>query len=138
VRSVSEEEVRYCNSERVRTFFAHKHRDFKALIPQVVEALSENVYVSVDLDGLDPSVVPGVGSPVPGGLRWYDALDLLREVSRARIIVAADLVELVPQGDSPLSEFTAARLAYKLMTYVTARRLGKLGEVGRGRPSRVK
>ncbi|HLG42911.1 MAG TPA: agmatinase, partial [Planctomycetota bacterium] len=128
VRSVSVEEARYCNSERVRTFFMHKHRDVKALIPQVVDALSENVYISIDVDGLDPSVIPGVGTPVPGGLGWYETLDLLREVCRSKTVVAADLMELAPMRENHISEYTAARLVYKLMTYVTARRLGKLGE----------
>lgn len=138
IRSVAAEEARYCNSERVRTFFMHKHRDVKLMIPQVIDSLSENVYISIDLDGLDPSVVPGVGTPVPGGLGWYETLDLLREVCRAKTVVAADVVELAPVRGSNISEYAAARLVYKLMTYVTARRLGKLGEVGKGRLSRAK
>ncbi|MHC4606937.1 MAG: agmatinase [Planctomycetota bacterium] len=126
IRSVSEDEVELCSSKRVKTFFAHRHRNMKTLIPKVLAALGRNVYVSFDLDGLDPSIMPGVGTPVPGGLGWYDALDLLRAVIQKKNVVAADVVELSPLPNENVSEYTAARLVYKMMAYFTMKgRKGK-------------
>jgi agmatinase len=133
IRCVSEDEVHYCNSEKVRTFLMQEHRDIPSLIPQVLEALTEDVYVTIDVDGLDPSVIPGTGTPVPGGLGWWETLDLLREVCRTKNVVAADIVELAPIEGTVVSEYAAARLAYKMMGYVTARRLGKLRPGSRAR-----
>lgn len=126
IRSVSEDEVQYCNSERVRTFFRYEYRDVRTLIPKVLESLSENVYITIDVDGLDPSVIPGTGTPVPGGLGWYETLDILRAVCRSKNVVSADLTELAPIAGTTVSEFASARLVYKLVTYVTARRGGRL------------
>ncbi len=86
-------------------------------IDQVLESLPERVYVTIDLDGFDPSVIPGVGTPEPGGLLWYPVLRLLRRVSACRRVVAADIVEGVPLPGAPVTEFAAARLALKLMVY---------------------
>ncbi len=86
-------------------------------IDQVLESLPERVYVTIDLDGFDPSVIPGVGTPEPGGLLWYSVLRLLYRVSVCRRVVAADIVEGVPLPGAPVTEFAAARLALKLMAY---------------------
>ncbi|MFQ5742525.1 MAG: agmatinase [Acidobacteriota bacterium] len=87
-------------------------------IEEVVEELSEHVYISVDLDGLDPSVIPAVGTPEPAGLNWRQCLQLLRRCTASRTVVGADLVELCPDGDGVRSAFAAARLAYRLIGYV--------------------
>lgn len=73
------------------------------------------IYVTFDVDAFDPSVLPGTGTPVPGGLFWYDALRLLRAAVAGRRIAGFDVVELAPLAGSPVSEFTAARLTYALM-----------------------
>jgi len=86
-------------------------------IPRAVEQLGERVYVSVDVDGLDPAVIPGTGTPVPGGLGWYQLLALLRAVGRERDVVGADLCELAPIDGQNVSEFAAALLAYKMIGY---------------------
>ena len=80
--------------------------------------LGENVYVSIDLDFFDPALVPAVGTPEPGGLGWYEALDLLRDVSKDKKIVGFDVVELCPITGQIASDFLAAKLVYKLLGYV--------------------
>lgn len=90
-------------------------------VPQVVAALPPGpVFVTVDLDGFDPSVIPGTGTPEPGGLGWWQGLALLRAVCAARPVVGFDVVELEPQAGSRVSDFAAARLVYKMMGYVLA------------------
>jgi len=91
-------------------------------VQRALDLLGPRVYVTVDMDGLDPSLAPGVGTPEPGGLTWRQVLRLLRRVSAAREVVAADVVEVRPVPGQHVTEFTAARLAYKLIAYTQARR----------------
>ena len=91
----------------------------EAWIARVIQALPPGpVFVTVDLDGFDPSVIPGTGTPEPGGLGWWQGLSLLRAVCAQRQVVGFDVVELEPQAGSRVSDFAAARLVYKLMGYV--------------------
>jgi agmatinase len=91
----------------------------EAWIPAVLAALPAGpLFVTVDLDGFDPSVIPGTGTPEPGGLSWYQGLALLRAVCAARPVVGFDVVELEPVPGSRVSEFAAARLVHKGMGYV--------------------
>ena len=69
------------------------------------------------MDGLDPSIAPGVGTPEPGGLGWRQTLDLLRRVCAERQVIAADITELMPIPPNHVTDFLAARLAYKLIAY---------------------
>jgi agmatinase len=124
LRAVSEEDDPVLRREpRVRPFYAWElaRRTAGEWIEEVVEALPGKVYLSFDLDGLDPSVVPGTGTPEPGGLSWWDALALLRAVCERREVVAFDVVELAPQAGTHLSEFAAARLVFKILGYRTRR-----------------
>lgn len=127
VRCITRQEKEHWKSGKVKTFLMHENRDVKALIPKMLAELEGPVYIAIDVDGFDPSVVPGTGTPVPGGFGWYDVLDILRETVRHKTVIGADVTELAPIPDSSLSEFTIALLIYKLMTYVTAKKLGKLG-----------
>jgi agmatinase len=86
-------------------------------IRNILSLLWDDVYITFDLDGLDPSVMPAVGTPEPGGLLWDETLNLVRRVSHQRRIVGADIVELAPIPGISHPDFTAARLAYKIMTY---------------------
>lgn len=118
IRSVGVEEKPNVNAGNVTTFFMHETRDMATLIPQVLAKLSKTVYITIDLDGFDPAVFPGVGTPQPGGLGWYEGLDLFRAVIQAKKVVGVDLMELCPLRDNNISEFNAAKLAYRLMGYV--------------------
>jgi agmatinase len=84
-------------------------------IDEIVSKLSDNVYITLDIDGLDCSVVPGTGTPEPGGLSYQQVVDLIIKIGRTKKIVGADIVEVMPIAASHTSEFIAARLAYKLI-----------------------
>jgi len=86
-------------------------------VDDLVSKLGDSVYVTFDVDGLDPSVVPATGTPEPGGLSWFRALDILRAVFRRRRVVGVDVVELAPTSHSHLSQFATARLVAKMLSY---------------------
>ncbi|HEV2489947.1 MAG TPA: agmatinase [Candidatus Acidoferrales bacterium] len=120
IRSLSEEEAKAIPQLPTKVHWA---RDIARVrldswIPRVVADLSEQVYVTVDLDGFDPSYVPATGTPEPGGLDWYQVTSLLRTVAKERTIVAADVVELLPQPGDHAADFLAAKLVYKILGYV--------------------
>ncbi|HMB70869.1 MAG TPA: arginase family protein, partial [bacterium] len=119
VRSYSGEEARFAAGEkRVDLVPARSvHRGLVSL-KELVSSLGDPVYVTFDVDGLDPSVIPATGTPEPGGLSWDDALALLREVAARRTVVGLDIVELAPVEGVHVSEFAAARLAAKMLSYL--------------------
>lgn len=114
IRSMDESEYEYIKNKKIEEY-TYFERKFDA--KKIAEQLSENVFITIDLDGLDPSIMPAVGTPEPEGLLWNDALEVLREVAKKRKIVGFDLVELAPIPGQVSSEFIAAKLAYKLMAY---------------------
>jgi agmatinase len=85
---------------------------------RIVERLGPEVYISIDLDVFDPSIMPSVGTPEPGGLGWYEVLRLLRGVARERRVVGFDVMELLPIAHLHAPDFLAARLVYKLLGYI--------------------
>ena len=99
----------------------HEHRDIKKLIPQVLKKLTDTVYITIDVDGFDPSVIPATGTPQPGGFMWYEALDLFRAVIEKKNIVAVDVVEACPRKADPITEFNTAKLIYSMMGYLTVK-----------------
>jgi agmatinase len=114
IRSVSREEMDYIRAAKLEEFM-HYGAEFDA--KKILSQLSDEVYVSIDLDGFDPSDCPGVGTPEPGGIKWAQALELLRLVASKKKIVGFDIVELLPIPGTVQSEFFAAKLAYKLLGY---------------------
>lgn len=113
IRSISEEEVEFFKkSKRNKVFYAPD-----LPIDEIVASLASNVYLTIDLDVLDTGIMPAVGTPEPGGLGWYQTLDLLKAVAQNRHIVAADIVELDPIPGQAAPDFLAAKLAYKLIGY---------------------
>lgn len=132
IRSASPGEAEFLKgTKRIRTFWAHQLRrspSRAAWIEQVMTSLGEPgrpIYFTIDVDGLDPSIMPGTGTPEPGGLSWQDITELAMAASQRFDIVAFDVVEVMPEKDRILSEFVAARLIYKLMNYIEAARLQK-------------
>ena len=126
IRSIGLEEKDNVNAGNVKTFLMHENLDQKKLIKDVLDNLTDTVYITIDVDGFDPSVIPGTGTPQPGGFMWYDALNLFREVIKHKKIVAADVVETAPMKTNPISEFNAAKLIYRLMGYLTLKEQEKL------------
>ncbi len=102
-----------------RTFFAHDH-DEAAVLAAVERELRDPLYITIDLDALDPSEMPSTGTPEPGGLRYRQVTSLLREVCRRRRVVGFDVVELMPLEGFRAPDFLAARLVYQLMAYMMA------------------
>ncbi len=129
IRSMCYEEAEYIKENKLEDsiFYAddllRKKKDGmldKKDIEKMVSQLKEKVYVTVDIDGFDPSVVPGTGTPEPGGLLWHDVLDIMRAVAKKEVL-GFDIVEVSPIPNSNVSEFTAAKLAYKMMGYFWAK-----------------
>ena len=120
VRSLSAEEQRFILREGLDVVMWPPPTDGPAeLAARIVDSLSENVYVSIDLDVLDPSIMAAVGTPEPGGMLWDEAVALLRAVAAERKVVGFDVVELSPNEGPEACAFTAAKLVYKLIGYTT-------------------
>jgi agmatinase len=115
IRSMDASEKASLDAERV--FFAKDLHGQAGWAERVVEKLTDQVYITVDLDVFDPAVVPSTGTPEPGGLMWYDVMGLLRRVCQQRTVVGFDVVELCPVEGSWASDFLAARLIYQLLSY---------------------
>ncbi|HLC47410.1 MAG TPA: agmatinase [Candidatus Nanoarchaeia archaeon] len=119
IRSVSKEEMVEIREKKIeKTFFwardiVGKEDWFDAAINQ----LGKNVYITLDIDVFDPSIVPSTGTPEPGGLQWWQVLHFLRGVFEKRNVVGADIVELSPVPGLHASDFLAAKLAYKMIGY---------------------
>lgn len=116
IRSVCSEEREFIVPENM--FYAHEIRKNPNWIDQVINKLSDYVYLTIDLDGFDPSIVPGTGTPLPGGLSWYDVNDLLEQLFTRKKVVAFDVVELCPQPDDKTSDVLAAVLVYRIISWM--------------------
>lgn len=120
-RSMSKEEKDFLSTQangRVKMVSVYDILETPLWKDIVSSSLTEFVYVSIDLDVFDPSLMPAVGTPEPGGIGWYETLDLLRDVSKDKKIVGFDVVELCPIKDQIASDFFAAKLIYRLLGYV--------------------
>lgn len=122
IRSIGDDEQQFVNTGNVKTFLDHENRDMKLLIPKVLSELTDTVYLSIDVDGFDPAVFPATGTPQPGGLSWYDGIDLLREVCLSKRVVGCDVVEIAPVPHSNITEFAGAKLIYRLIGYLSSSR----------------
>jgi agmatinase len=115
IRAACEEEIDYARRRGVHLFPGHVLPERMNWIGEAVELLEDPVYVTIDLDGLDPSLLPSTGTPVPGGLTWWDTVNLIREIGRTRRVIACDVNELKPDPVNHHSEFLAAQLSYKML-----------------------
>ena len=102
----------------MKVFFAENIQNSKDWHNDVLKGLKENVYITIDLDVFDPSIMPSTGTPEPGGLTWYNVINFLKEVAKQKNIVGFDVVELAPNKDNIAPDFMAARLVYKVVGYV--------------------
>ena len=117
IRSMDREEVPFMNDSRTWHALKCHEEDDSTWINEVVQGCSENVYITIDLDAFDPSILPSTGTPEPGGLQWYQTLKLLKTVCEQKNVVGFDIVELCPNPTQKSSDFIAAKLYYKLLTY---------------------
>lgn len=121
IRSLSSEEARAVGNLKTRIFYDHDMRRDPSWVDRVIDSLSDRVYVTIDADGLDPAIMPAVGTPEPGGLSWYETTNLLKAVFTRRQVVACDLVELCPIPGLTSPNFICAKLVYKMLTYQLTR-----------------
>ena len=121
VRSMSLEESNFIRESDLSVhLWPHAERSLQALAEGILESLTPIVYVSVDLDVLDPSIMAAVGTPEPGGMSWAEVTGLLAAIAKQRRIVGFDLTELSPGEGPEACAFAAAKLAYKIIGYATA------------------
>ncbi len=119
IRSLTKEEFYFIEEQRIPCFFAHKLHGNPELWKSIAGKIEgRDVYITIDLDAFDPSIMPAVGTPEPGGLGWYETLGMLKEVIKRSNVVGFDIMELLPVPQNPPSEFFAARLLYKLLSYI--------------------
>jgi len=120
VRSVSAEEAQAIPHLRTKIYWAKDiaRVPFKSWVAQVLSEVSANVYLTINVDGFDPSFVPATGMPEPGGLDWYQVTSLLRGIAGHKKIVGMDVVELLPQPGDHSSDALAAKLIYKCLAYI--------------------
>jgi agmatinase len=115
IRSMSLSELPYSESERI--FYSHELYYDKSLYSKAIEKLTENVYITIDLDVFDPSIMPSTGTPEPGGPQYLELLHFMRDVIRRKNVVGFDVVELCPSKTNKSPDFIAAKMIYQLLSY---------------------
>ncbi len=118
LRSYCAEEAEWIREKKIPVVAARKFIADPDSALELLSRLPEKIFLTVDLDFFDPSEVPGVGTPEPGGPRWYETLGFLKEVARRKKIIGFDLMELCPRPGSVTSEFFAAKLLYRILGYI--------------------
>ena len=116
IRSMWVDELQYVKKKRI--FYAHELYYDKKLYKKAIEKLSRNVYITIDLDVFDPSLMPSTGTPEPGGPDYYELMHFLRDVAKKRNIVGFDVVELCPSPANKAPDFIAAKVIYQLLSYI--------------------
>lgn len=118
IRSFSREEYDLVRAKGWRPFFMQRIRAEPDWIEQVCAGISGPVYLTCDVDGLDPTIMPATGTPEPDGLTWRETIDLLRELARNHRIVGMDFVEFSPRPGAEHAAFTVAKLIYRTLGYI--------------------
>lgn len=118
IRAISGEEATFIHQQGLLPYYAKDIVQNQDWISSLLENLNKNIYLTIDLDFFDPSIMPSVGTPEPGGMGWYDTLLMLRNVAKHRKIVGFDVVELCPQPGNIAPDFLAAKLVYKILNYI--------------------
>jgi len=115
IRSQDVSELKHVDAHTI--FYAERIRKIKNWQQKVASCLTENVYITIDLDVFDPSIMPSTGTPEPGGLLWYEVVDLLKLVTEKTNVVGFDVVELCPNKINKAPDFLASKLIYKILSY---------------------
>jgi len=115
IRSMSAEEVPFVENDRI--FYSHHLYYDKKLYEKAIEKLTANVYITIDLDVFDPSIMPSTGTPEPGGPEYFEIIHFLRDVIREKNVVGFDVVELCPNEGNKMPDFIAAKIIYQLLSY---------------------
>lgn len=115
IRSMDVTEKKWMNPDQ--TWFAHEIQEEEYWEDAVIDQMTENVFITIDLDCFDPSILPSTGTPEPGGMKWYETLAFLKRVFKEKNVVGFDMVELCPNPADKSSDFLAAKLYYKMLSY---------------------
>lgn len=116
-RSLSKEEKNFLPNNNINIFNVYDILDIPNWKEKIKDTLSDDIYISIDLDVFDPAIMPSVGAPEPGGMGWYEVLELIHYVLQYKNIVGLDVVELCPVKDIVAPDFMAAKLIYKILGY---------------------
>ncbi len=100
-----------------KVFFAHEMAQDDYWMENAIDLMTDNVFLTIDLDAFDPSIMPSTGTPEPGGLLWYETLEFLNKIFKEKNVVGFDIVELCPNPQEKSSDFLAAKLYYKMLSY---------------------
>ena len=118
IRAICLEEAELIKQQQIPVIWAKDiYQNSDWIEKAIAKITTEKVFITIDLDGLNPAFMPGVGTPEPGGLNWYEAIAFLKAVFAKHKVIGCDVMELAPTSDSVVSEFTAAKLVYKLAGY---------------------
>jgi agmatinase len=120
IRSLSAEEHQFLTQNNMKPFYKSGIEHTLSALPQILNSLKGSVYITIDLDVFDPSVMSAVGTPEPDGLQWEEVTKILREVCQKKHVVGFDLMELCPAEGPSACAYFAAKLAYKLIGYALA------------------
>jgi len=115
IRSMDSSEKQFMKKERC--YWAHDIQRNDAWMFDAIQQMTESVYITIDLDVFDPSIMPSTGTPEPGGLQWYEVAQFLKRVFATKNVVGFDIVELAPNPKNKAPDFLAAKLYYKLLSY---------------------
>lgn len=119
IRSLDEEQAKFIDDNKIPVYWAHEIiggcNCKNNWMDEAISKLSDTVYLTIDLDALDPSIMPSVGTPQPGGFQWFTLLKFLRKLAESKKIVGFDVMELMPIPGMHAPDFTAAKLVYKLI-----------------------
>ncbi|RPI13331.1 MAG: agmatinase [Ignavibacteriae bacterium] len=120
IRAQCKEEYEFIKEKNISTFYAYQMRNDgfdEQLLQRILETLSDNVYITFDVDYFDPSIMPSTGTPEPNGFYWHETMMLLKKVIENRNLVGFDVVELAPRKDNHFPDFLTAKLIYKVLNY---------------------
>ncbi|MBE9535865.1 MAG: agmatinase [Proteobacteria bacterium] len=118
IRSLSKEEADFVEEKGRKIHFAHEMRGGSAWMDEAIDGLPENIYITIDIDCFDPSIMPSTGTPEPGGLDWYTVTSFLRKVCKNKKVIGFDVVEFAPIEGMNAPDFLAAKLVSRLLGYI--------------------
>jgi len=118
IRAICKEEAELIKAKKIPVVWAREMAFDPDWIEKAINQIkTPKVFITIDVDGIDPSLIPGVGTPEPGGMGWHETLRFLRRVFETHDVIGCDVMELAPVVDSVVSEFSTAKLIYKLIGY---------------------
>ncbi|GGD90087.1 agmatinase [Planktosalinus lacus] len=115
IRSMDVSEKEYMDENQ--TYFAHDLENYEDWMDDAIGQMTPNVFITIDLDAFDPSIMPSTGTPEPGGLLWFETMEFLKLMFKKKNVVGFDIVELCPNENEKSSDFLAAKLYYKMLSY---------------------